>query len=285
MAIRRPLGSSGPSVELEVEVELEELEDLLLPAPIPAEPREIHVDRASSREMGEGGAEAGQGTQWHSAREERVCACECGERANERGTNDTPNTTNEDFQRYGIFTFFALLLTCRGMTSPPSSTATSQRLVVQEICGKGRGVIAGVSFKAGDLVECAHCILIPSEQCAAADQTVLREYTYKTAGGQQLLALNHGSLFNHSRSPNLTYEKDLAALVIRYYAARAIAAGEELTIFYGHKLWFDDTDNQRLAPVRFLSDSDDDTRFLVGAPDALAQDDDDDDDPLYSIFQ
>lgn len=90
MAIRRPLGSSGPSVELEVEVELEELEDLLLPAPIPAEPREIHVDRASSREMGEGGAEAGQGTQWHSVREERVCvcACECGERANERGTND-----------------------------------------------------------------------------------------------------------------------------------------------------------------------------------------------------
>jgi hypothetical protein len=127
-----------------------------------------------------------------------------------------------------------------------------QRFHVVALPGKGRGVIANVAFGVGELVEVAHCILIPNEQCAAASQTVLCEYTYSTGAGQ-LVALNHGSLFNHSRSPNLSYEKDVEQLVIRYYASRPIAIGDELTIFYGHKVWFDD-DPDKLYDTAAASD-------------------------------
>lgn len=56
-----------------------------------------------------------------------------------------------------------------------------------------------------------------------------------------LLALGVGSLFNHSRQPNLDYRIDHDKLVINYFAVRDIKAEEELTIFYGHNLWFEDT--------------------------------------------
>ena len=47
-------------------------------------------------------------------------------------------------------------------------------------------------------------------------------------------------MFNHSAQPNLDYRVDVDSLVVLFCAARAIAAGEELTIFYGSKLWFVD---------------------------------------------
>ena len=55
-----------------------------------------------------------------------------------------------------------------------------------------------------------------------------------------LLALGVGSLFNHSRQPSLDYRVDYDSLIIRYFAARNVTLGEELTIYYGDKLWFED---------------------------------------------
>lgn len=64
-----------------------------------------------------------------------------------------------------------------------------------------------------------------------------------------LLALGVGSLFNHSGRPNLDYRIDSAQLLITYIAARNIQADEELTIFYGDKLWFIDTTSVERAPA------------------------------------
>lgn len=70
--------------------------------------------------------------------------------------------------------------------------------------------------------------------------TVLERYLFKVQDGSMLLALGVGSLFNHSKHPNLDYRIDVANQLIRYTAARDIKADEELTIFYGNKLWFTD---------------------------------------------
>ena len=51
-----------------------------------------------------------------------------------------------------------------------------------------------------------------------------------------------GSLFNHSQQPNVTYTLDSKTESIRYTTTRRIEEGEELCIFYGHKLWFDAVD-------------------------------------------
>lgn len=47
-----------------------------------------------------------------------------------------------------------------------------------------------------------------------------------------------GSLFNHSNQPNVTYTLDSMTDSIRYMTFRQIESGEELSIFYGHQLWF-----------------------------------------------
>ena len=56
-----------------------------------------------------------------------------------------------------------------------------------------------------------------------------------------LLALGVGSLFNHSQTPNLDYRIDHGQRIIRYFTARNILPDEELTIYYGQKLWFEDS--------------------------------------------
>lgn len=52
------------------------------------------------------------------------------------------------------------------------------------------------------------------------------------------LALGLGSLFNHSDPPNVSFILDTSTDSIRFVTARDIELGEELCIFYGHKLWF-----------------------------------------------
>jgi SET domain-containing protein len=49
-------------------------------------------------------------------------------------------------------------------------------------------------------------------------------------------------MFNHKRTPNVAWERDIPLQSIRYFALRDIAEGEELCISYGPKLWFKDVD-------------------------------------------
>jgi tRNA-specific adenosine deaminase 3 len=95
---------------------------------------------------------------------------------------------------------------------------------------------------------------------------VLEHYLYVGRDGGMLLALGVGSLFNHSQQPNLNYTVDHDQLVIRYRAARAIAAHEELTITYGSssKLWFEDKSVQSSRVSMMHEDLDDETGFLGG---------------------
>ena len=49
-------------------------------------------------------------------------------------------------------------------------------------------------------------------------------------------------MFNHNRTPNVAWERNIPTLSIRYFTLREISEGEELCISYGPKLWFKDAD-------------------------------------------
>jgi SET domain-containing protein len=71
--------------------------------------------------------------------------------------------------------------------------------------------------------------------------TILEHYLFNDSGGNKLLALGYGSLFNHSRSPNVDYR--IGEGSIAYSSGhKQILQGEELCISYGANLWFDDAD-------------------------------------------
>lgn len=98
-----------------------------------------------------------------------------------------------------------------------------------------------------------------------------------------------GSLFNHSQTPNISYTLDPDTESIRYTATRTVREGEELCIFYGHKLWFKPTDIEPdsstlsenddgwggLSSISNEDDSDFDEmpHFLEGHPDEIIPED------------
>ena len=121
---------------------------------------------------------------------------------------------------------------------------------VAHIEGKGRGVLAMRPLSRGELLEHAHVIVVPPEQAAHLDRTVLEHYVYDWPGGRLAVALGHGSLFNHSFRPNARYRRDLEANLLVFEALCDIAPGDEVTINYNGDpadrtpLWFDVVDGE-----------------------------------------
>jgi SET domain-containing protein len=109
---------------------------------------------------------------------------------------------------------------------------------------KGRGLFATHDIPPSTLLHIAPCILVTTEEYEShIKYTVLEHYLFNCQGGNKLLALGDGSLFNHTRRPNVDYRVDVANLKIRYLSGhRPIQRGEELCISYGTNLWFDDAD-------------------------------------------
>ncbi|KAF7791412.1 hypothetical protein EIP86_002428 [Pleurotus ostreatoroseus] len=80
-----------------------------------------------------------------------------------------------------------------------------------------------------------------------------------------------GSLFNHSKNPNVSYTLDHGTESIRYTTTRTIGEGEELCIFYGHKLWFQSAEGEE--PEETVDEPDDGWGGLTGLQDEYSRQD------------
>lgn len=123
----------------------------------------------------------------------------------------------------------------------------SDRLLVRETQGRGRGVFAKVAFAEGDVIESCPVIPIPEEEVDPVGRTVLGNYFFKWGGtgDEGAVALGFGSLYNHTNDPNAMYVRKYERLTIDFVALRAIAPGEEITVSYHGgfgqktKTWFE----------------------------------------------
>lgn len=119
--------------------------------------------------------------------------------------------------------------------------AIAVRMVQYSDESNARGVFATADITRGTLIEVAHGIRIPrQEHRDHLDHTVLNHYTFSLQGGDYLLALGIGSLFNHRDPPNVDYRVDGQRDIVRFFASTDIPADTELCIYYGPKLWFHD---------------------------------------------
>ncbi len=123
--------------------------------------------------------------------------------------------------------------------------ARTQNLYVAPSPTHGTGVFAARAVPLDGVVECCPVIVCPQGQEELLEQTALRGYYFTWEDDGVALALGFGSLYNHSWRPNAAYEHDYEAAVVRYYAVRAIAKDDEITINYSGEpdgrgdLWFD----------------------------------------------
>jgi hypothetical protein len=114
-------------------------------------------------------------------------------------------------------------------------------LAVKAIPGKGRGLVTGEAIGRSTLLEIAPVIPMTSED-GGIQSSVLFDYPFAWDDPPYIEAIALGaiSMANHSAAPNARFETDIPAGLIRLYAARDIAAGEEITIDYAIPLWFEE---------------------------------------------
>jgi hypothetical protein len=137
-------------------------------------------------------------------------------------------------------------------------------LYLKSVPGKGRGVYVGEDLPSGRLIHVSPMLLFASPQTSrdegeekgedkqvksdrrgdggpcCVEKDVLAHYTYTWDHQTQALALGLGSMFNHSKHPNIGFVINKEKVIVSYTTLRDIRSHEELCISYGNKLWFED---------------------------------------------
>jgi SET domain-containing protein len=118
---------------------------------------------------------------------------------------------------------------------------------------RGRGVVALCDVAAGSTLERSPVIIIPPEHRRLTDATVIFHYVFMwehgsveddlyDGWGRAAITLGLSSLLNHSKMPNAAFIRHIDELELELRSIRPIEAGEEVTIDYQMRLWFDPRD-------------------------------------------
>ena len=121
-------------------------------------------------------------------------------------------------------------------------------LFISETETKGRGVFVGEDIPEGTIIEICPLLLIPPKDVPLIHQTVIHDYYFWCPDEDEwaFLPLGYGCLYNHSTTDhNAITEHDFEEKLLRIYAIKDIAAGNEILIDYngGEKenmLWFEE---------------------------------------------
>lgn len=111
-----------------------------------------------------------------------------------------------------------------------------------------RGVFATQDIKKGEMIHQAPVIAYPNEQHEHIEKTLLEDYAFEYGIHHSAILLGYGMLFNHSYTPNATYDINFDNHTFDFFAYTDITAGEEILINYNGEvdnedpLWFNKED-------------------------------------------
>lgn len=107
-----------------------------------------------------------------------------------------------------------------------------------------RGVFATQDIKKGDLIHEAPVIPYPNKEHVHIEKTMLADYAFEYGIHHSAILLGYGMMFNHSYTPNATYEINFTNHTFDFYAYTDIKEGDEILINYNgdvdddEPLWF-----------------------------------------------
>ena len=105
---------------------------------------------------------------------------------------------------------------------------------VSRIENAGRGVFAAKLVLKGEIIESCPVVEITEKEVSLLRKTELKNYYFLWGSDLKKVAVcfGFGSLYNHSYSPNATYNKRLKEKLIDFVALKDINKDEEITVNY-----------------------------------------------------
>jgi len=134
---------------------------------------------------------------------------------------------------------------------PPSKIYLAQSKVLQPEnpdFKPGLGVFASESIKACEIIEIAPILILEFSDFIETKWNLLFEY-YFWLDDFVVLALGYGSMYNHSKNPNIKYQISKKEHTITFTATKDIKKDEELVFNYNGSsnskapLWFEKRDS------------------------------------------
>ena len=107
-------------------------------------------------------------------------------------------------------------------------------LTIASSNNRGRGVFTTENIPANTIIEIAPVIVLDAGGREKLEQTLLYDYIFEWGedGKMCAVALGYISMYNHSNSPNCSYDMDFEHQTISITTLEDIAAGAELYINY-----------------------------------------------------
>ena len=112
-----------------------------------------------------------------------------------------------------------------------------KKIIVGDSPIHGHGVFALVPIAEGETIEKCTYLVIDDDDLQPANR--LNDYLFNSPGeeGDYLVMMGHGMLYNHGLPSNASWEIDDDNRFVRFYATKAISAGEEIVHDYGEDYW------------------------------------------------
>lgn len=121
-------------------------------------------------------------------------------------------------------------------------------LTIASSANRGRGVFTSEPIASGTTIEISPVIVLSPKDRALVEETLLHDYIFEWGEDHQsaAVALGYLSIYNHTASPNCSYQMDFEAQTISIITIKDIKTGEELYINYMNAegdsdkpVWFD----------------------------------------------
>lgn len=107
---------------------------------------------------------------------------------------------------------------------------------VRKTKDKNRGVFAEKDFSKGEIIEQCPIIHLSAKEYRGCSKTILDFYFYEWKTTRDAaVVLGYGWIYNHSYTPNATYNRNFKKHLMVYKAIKPIKKGQEITVNYqGH---------------------------------------------------